>query len=123
MNLLSLTFCSSFLSGTLLVESILKILSRASVSQKCSAWYPYLPALRFKKSSGRKSDNDGVRNSFVQSQHLALLVASLMHASFFVMMGTRSGYPLMFVAYVVSAFARAIITGEFLSRLRIHVDR
>lgn len=107
-------FWFSFLSGTLLVESIMRLLSRARVNQERSAWYPYFSFPPFKKrTSDRRANLDGVRNSFVQSQHIALLVSSLLHGSFFILMGTRSGYATIFVAYVVAAFARAIITGEW----------
>ncbi|EKM83426.1 hypothetical protein AGABI1DRAFT_123756 [Agaricus bisporus var. burnettii JB137-S8] len=34
----------------------------------------------------------------------------LVHGSFFVMMGLKTGYPLTFVAYVASAFSRGIVT-------------
>ncbi|KAF7784749.1 hypothetical protein Agabi119p4_914 [Agaricus bisporus var. burnettii] len=92
-----------FLSGTLLVESILKILSRTSLNQKRSAWYPYI---RF----GKKIGSIGVPRSFVQSRHLVVVYGGLVHGSFFVMMGLKTGYPLTFIAYVASAFSRGIVT-------------
>lgn len=90
------------------------ILSRTRANQKRSAWYPYfsLPALT--KSPNKTSEPDNAQTSFAQSQHLALIVGSLLHAMFFVLMGTRSGYPTLFVAYVTAAFARAILIGESL---------
>ncbi len=90
----------------------MRILSRTRASQERSAWYPYFSFFNLTKPSGKKSKPDNVRNSFVQSQHLALALASLLHAMFFVLMGTRSGYPTLFIAYVTAAFGRAILTGE-----------
>jgi hypothetical protein len=100
-NVSPLKFCSSFFSGTLVVESILKILAHASLNQERSAWFPYI---RF----GKKI----VRKSFVQSRHLAVVYGSLLHGSFFVMMGLKTGYPLTFIAYVAASFSRGILTGE-----------
>jgi hypothetical protein len=85
------------------VESILKILARTSLNQERSAWFPYIPF-------GKKA----VRKSFVQSRHLGVVYGSLLHGSFFVLMGLKTGYPLTFMAYVAASFSRGIITGECL---------
>lgn len=36
-----------------------------------------------------------------------------MHTSYFIMMGSRGGFPVMFIGYVVAAFARALLTGKY----------
>ncbi|KAF9451801.1 MFS general substrate transporter [Macrolepiota fuliginosa MF-IS2] len=100
-----------FLSGTLLVEALMRVLSRAHVTQTQSAWFPYLSFPRFKTTTRRRANQDGIRSSFIQAQHLSLIIATLLHTSFFIMMGTRSSYATTFVAYVVAAIARAILTG------------
>ncbi|KAJ3559411.1 hypothetical protein NP233_g11268 [Leucocoprinus birnbaumii] len=96
---------AGFLSGTFLVEVIMKALARTPTSGERSAWIPYLTP-----TPARKSQNgSAVRESFLQAQHLSLVLSSLMHASFFVMMGSTRGYVTIFCAYVVAAFARAIL--------------
>jgi hypothetical protein len=50
--------------------------------------------------------------SISQARYFTLLIASVIHAMYFIMMASRSGYPVMFAAYVFSAFSRALLTGE-----------
>ena len=94
-----------FFLGTFLVESIITILARFQL-------------LRFKKIFFKKNNciEDDLRldthSSSSQGRHLVLLIASIAHAMYFVMMGSRSGFPVMFLAYVVSAFARALLAGQ-----------
>jgi hypothetical protein len=87
---------------------IMKALSRTPIDQKRNQWIPYFTHARLKKSP---ADSD-VRESFIQAQHLSLVLASLIHASFFIMMGLTKGYVTILAAYVVAAFARAILCGE-----------
>ncbi|KAF5356364.1 hypothetical protein D9756_004239 [Leucocoprinus leucothites] len=94
-----------FLSGTFLVEVIMKTLARTPVERERSAWIPHLAPARTRRSRG-----GDVRESFLQAQHLSLVLSSLMHATFFVMMGSTRGYITIFSAYVLAAFARAILT-------------
>ncbi|KAJ3561022.1 hypothetical protein NP233_g10451 [Leucocoprinus birnbaumii] len=96
---------AGFLSGTFLVEVIMKALARTPTNGERSAWIPHLTP-----TPARKTQNgNAVRESFLQAQHLSLVLLSLMHASFFVMMGSTRGYVTIFCAYVVAAFARAIL--------------
>ncbi|KXN83561.1 Bypass of stop codon protein 6 [Leucoagaricus sp. SymC.cos] len=96
-----------FFSCTLLIEVIMKTLSRTPMDGERSAWFPSLAPTRSKKPHGPV-----IRSSFLQGQHLSLVLASLIHASFFVMMGSTRGYVTIFTAYVVAAFARAILTAS-----------
>lgn len=98
---------NSFLSGTVLIEIIIKALSRTPVNQERSAWIPYI-----NPTASKNSQSKAIRDSFLQAQHLSLVLGSLMHGSFFVMMGSTGGYITIFLAYVISAFARAILTGQ-----------
>ncbi|KAL0066539.1 hypothetical protein AAF712_006341 [Marasmius tenuissimus] len=53
-----------------------------------------------------------------QSRYLTLLLGCFVHSSFFVLMGSRSGFAAMFVAYATAALARAFWTAslnEFLA--------
>jgi len=50
-----------------------------------------------------------------QARHSALFVASVVHALYFIMMGSQGGFPVMFVAYALAAFARAILSGKIIA--------
>ena len=78
----------------------------------CSGNYPLtFPFLSlFTKDSGGRNK---MGHSESQARYLLLILASLTHASYFIMMGSRSGFPVMFLAYVLSAFSRALLTGRF----------
>lgn len=90
-----------FFLGTFLVESIITVLSRFRLRR----------LKNFFKKNSRNEDLD-THSSSSRGRHLVLLIASIAHAMYFVMMGSRSGFPVMFLAYVVSAFARALLAGE-----------
>ena len=96
----SIMYHVRFFLGTFLVESIINVLARFR--------------LRRLKNIFKKNRNEDLNahSSSSQGRHLVLLIASIAHAMYFVMMGSRSGFPVMFLAYVVSAFARALLTGQ-----------
>lgn len=52
------------------------------------------------------------RYSQCQSRYLTLVLASILHACFFAIMGSKKGFPSMLIAYVISAFARSFVSGE-----------
>ena len=91
-----------FFLGTLFVESIITALARFQLRRLKKT---------FKRNSPDEEDLD-THPSSSQGRHLVLLIASIAHAMYFVMMGSRSGFPVMFLAYIVSAFSRALLTGE-----------
>jgi hypothetical protein len=97
----SIIYHVRFFLGTFLVESIIAILSRLQLRRLKT----------FFKKNNRIEDDLDAHSSGSQGRHLVLLIASIAHAMYFVMMGTRSGFPVMFLAYVVSAFARALLAG------------
>lgn len=97
----SMNFVRFFL-GTFLVESIITVLSRFQLHRL---------KIFFKKNNRNEDDLDS-HSSSSQGRHLVLLIASIAYAMYFVMMGSRSGFPVMFLAYVLSAFARALLAGQ-----------
>ncbi|KAF8971544.1 hypothetical protein BDZ97DRAFT_1753335 [Flammula alnicola] len=80
-----------FFAGTFLVESIMK----------------YLGTFRVHRN---EAFDDDFGHSTTQARFLVLVMASIMHSTYFIMMGSRSGFPVMFLAYVMSAFSRALLT-------------
>ena len=93
-----------FFLGTFFVESIITVLARFQLRRLKNVF----------KKNNRKRDEEALdtHSSSSQGRHLVLLTASIAHATYFVMMGSRSGFPVMFLAYVVSAFARALLAGQ-----------
>ncbi|KAL0950862.1 hypothetical protein HGRIS_007621 [Hohenbuehelia grisea] len=107
----SLLFTGStvgFFAGTLLVEHIVKLLSRFEPSRADRSLVPALFATRPAKIPGTRSTGC----SLSQGRYLTLTYFSVLHAMFFVMMGTRGGYAILLLSYAVAAFARAMVTGE-----------
>ena len=99
----SIIYHVRFFLGTFLVESIITILARFQLRR--------LKKIFFKKNN-LSEDGLYTHSSGSQGRHLVLLIASIAHAMYFVMMGSRSGFPIMFLAYVVSALARALLAGQ-----------
>ena len=97
----SIIYHVRFFLGTFLVESIVTVLARFRLRRLKNVF----------KKNNRNEDLDTYSSSS-QGRHLVLLIASIAHAMYFVMMGSRSGFPVMFLAYIVSAFARALLSGQ-----------
>ena len=98
-----LKFYVRFFLGTFLVESIITVLARFQLRRLKNV---------FKKNDRSNEEDLYTHSSSSQGRHLLLLIASISHAMYFVMMGSRSGFPVMFLAYVVSAFARSLLAGQ-----------
>lgn len=99
-------YYARFFLGTFLVESIITVLARFQLRRL---------KIIFKKNNRNEDDLDSDthwHSSSSQGKHLVLLIASIAYAMYFVMMGSRSGFPVMFLAYVLSAFARALLAGQ-----------
>lgn len=65
-------------------------------------------------SFGRKNQEGNttvVGFSSSRCRFLTLVLASVAHSTFFMIMGTKSGFPSMLVAYALSAFSRSFILG------------
>ncbi|TFK41367.1 major facilitator superfamily domain-containing protein [Crucibulum laeve] len=102
----SLLFAGStcgFIVGTLLVESIMKMLGRVCLTHLQRSLVPAL-------FRGSGKTHEGTSFSALQARHVGLLISSVLHGVFFVIMGTRGGFAVLFLAYVVAAFARSILT-------------
>lgn len=106
---------SRFMVGTCLVESIVNQLGCFDLTSNHSSW---IPRLSFSCLSIRKPGNNKIGYSPSQARHVALLVSSILHGMFFVMMGSRGGFWVVFGAYAVAAFARSILTGKLRTRKR-----
>ena len=93
----------SFFAGTLIVERALG---------RLGLYYPSLPnrslvpALFTRKFQGKRSF------SISQGRYTCLLLASTIHTMFFVVMASSTGFPTLFLAYVVAAFGRSFATGQ-----------
>ena len=96
----------SFALGTLAVQFVIKYLGQFDVSEANWSW---IPKTNYKTFSNRKCQ---VGHSPSQAQLLIVLLSSIMHAIFFIMMGSRSGFWTCFSAYALAASSRAILTGR-----------
>lgn len=96
------------------MESIINQLGCFDLAKSQPSWIPQtcLPSKFF---SFRKGASKHTGFSPSQARLLALLLSSFLHGMFFVMMGTKGGFWVLFGAYVIAAFARAILTGEITS--------
>ncbi|KAJ6627141.1 major facilitator superfamily domain-containing protein [Mycena sp. CBHHK59/15] len=106
----------SFSLGTLLVPHFMHFLGRFYLSTTKLSWLPLSPFRIFLS----RAPPDKIGYSASQARYLALMFASLLPPTSFIMMGSRSGFPCMFMAYVVVSFGRAILTAPlnmFLSSL------
>ena len=113
-------FILRFKSGTLLVESLINQLGCFNLAKSQWSWIPHTRLLS-KIFSFRKGGAIKTGFSPSQARLLALLMSSLLHGMFFVMMGTKGEFWVLFGAYVLAAFARAILTGEItiVSHIRV----
>ncbi|KAJ6574889.1 major facilitator superfamily domain-containing protein [Mycena capillaripes] len=79
-----------------------------------------LPVSPWRIALFRPSPNT-VGHSAAQARYLALILASFGPPASFIMIGAKQGFPTMFMAYIVVAFGRAILTAAlniFLSERR-----
>lgn len=104
-----------YFAGTFLVETILKRLGRFELDSEPSSNIEH-------SSSGVSGEKTGrFGHSASRARHFALIITSVLHAFFFAMMGSKGGFPVMFVAYAVAAFARAVLTGKLIALVIISV--
>lgn len=103
-------FAKRFLAGTLLVESIINQLGRFSPTSGHWSWFPKISF--FPQFLSAKQPQKVVGYSPSQARLLAVLLSSCLHGMFFIMMGSKGGYWVFFCAYMLSAFARSILTGK-----------
>lgn len=92
-----------FFIGTFLVETILKYFGRYQLEDSTKS---FLPRSFLHFAASRRN----IGHSASQGRHRVLILASIIHALYFILMGSRAGFPVMFVAYALAAFSRAILT-------------
>ncbi|KAJ7932617.1 major facilitator superfamily domain-containing protein [Mycena leptocephala] len=100
------TMCG-FTMGTLLVPRIMNFLGLFYLGDPKLALLPISP---FRIAFSSPPPN-AVGYSASQARYLALILASFGPPINYIMMGSKQGFPTMFMAYVVVAFARAVSTG------------
>ena len=101
--------------GTLSVELVTSTLGRTRFySAKTPTVLP-LPSFR---PRGPDSENDVsvLGFSIHRCRFLTLALMSVSHSTFFMIMGSKSGFPSMLVAYAISAFSRSFILGKLESQ-------
>lgn len=108
-----------FMTGTLLVEHIVNRLGQINAARDSWSWFPYIAFVDKYMRRRRGSPPKCIGFSPSQAQFISLLVASTLHAMFFVIMGNGRGFWMLFCAYIVAAFARSILTGQTTALLLI----
>ncbi len=95
-----------FALGTALVERILALCGWVCISQNSRIFF--LPAFL------RRRHGHGIIRGFSTSQarFIVTFAGTLLHPLFFIIMGCRKNFASMLVAYVISAFARSLLTGK-----------
>lgn len=76
---------------------------------------PAIPFLRRVAQPTSPRQNQGLGHSASQGRFFALILASLFHASYFAIMGSKRGFSTSLVGYAIAAFARAILTGKYIA--------
>ncbi|KAF8168311.1 major facilitator superfamily domain-containing protein [Crassisporium funariophilum] len=99
-----------FIFGTLIVESIINQLGRFVLTRTQWTWLPQFSCLSWFQSKGSAPKQVGFSKS--QSRLLAILISSILHGLFFVLMGSKGGFWVLFSAYALAAFARSILTAS-----------
>ncbi|KAI0662595.1 MFS general substrate transporter [Cubamyces menziesii] len=108
---------TGYLLGTIVVEHVTRLLGRTRLETHRPPSTSPFPAWcsRTSRPESRHDTNEKTRIigfSRSRSRFYTLLYATSLHAVFFVIMGSKSGYPSMMIAYVISSFARSFITGD-----------
>ncbi|KAI0803076.1 major facilitator superfamily domain-containing protein [Irpex lacteus] len=103
-SLCFVTSTAGFALGTALVERILALCGWVCISQNSRIFF--LPAFL------RRRHGHGVVRGFSTSQarFIVTFAGTLLHPLFFIIMGCRKNFASMLVAYVISAFARSLLT-------------
>ncbi|EJF66491.1 MFS general substrate transporter [Dichomitus squalens LYAD-421 SS1] len=110
----SLLFVASALGyalGTISVEFVTRILGRGRF---CASKLPSLfsfPSFRKPEPKPHEKDESIMGFSISRCRFFTMVLASILHSTFFVVMGCKLGFPSMMVAYAISAFSRSFILG------------
>ncbi|KAF8350240.1 MFS general substrate transporter [Amanita rubescens] len=109
LSLLYLGSTCGFASGSFIVERLLNFLGKIDYEQ--SRMWPLPTSSTLLKYTVKEKSKDGTLHSAARARFSVLIIGCVLHTSFFVIMASRSGFPAMFVAYGIAAFARAMWTG------------
>ena len=90
------------------MEPLMNVLGRFDLDSERRTVFPILSTLRFKVQVTSCS----IGYSRTQGRGFLLLVASLFHALFFIIIGTSRNFGEALVAFACSTFARAFFTGK-----------
>jgi len=100
------TYCSFFV-GTVIMERVATFLGLAYLDRPKARWRAYFPAFSVPFSHKTPSPRF---HSKCRAQFATLLLFSIVHSSYFIMMGSRSGFPVSFMAYFAGSFSRSFLT-------------
>ncbi|KAF8624766.1 hypothetical protein AX15_005660 [Amanita polypyramis BW_CC] len=106
LSLIFLGGACGFAFGSFTVERVLNFLGQFNYKYPPGWLFPASPFLL--RYTGRKVPKENIAHSASQARFLVLMIGCLLHSSFFVLMASRSGFPVMFVAYASAAFGRAL---------------
>lgn len=109
---------SSYACGTLLVERLLSVAGRIHLRPGTVMLPMTLHLFRQPRSSDTAYI---VGHSTSLARYIVIFGATLLHPIFFIVMGFRKNFPSMLVAYVLSAFARALLSGAYRARPMVYV--
>ncbi|KAI0359166.1 MFS general substrate transporter [Trametes cingulata] len=98
--------------GTISVEHVTRFLGRIRFHTNRPPSVITFP-LRSRDNSVPSSEKETsiIGFSRSRSRFYTMMCASVLHAAFFVLMGSKSGFASMMIAYVISAFARSFVSG------------
>ncbi|TDL28841.1 MFS general substrate transporter [Rickenella mellea] len=111
-SILFIASSAGFTVGTLLLERVLHFMGRIHMPDVGNNHVSIL-SLRFQRRKSRLSHSLHIADSHSPSRarSIVLIIFSVCHATFFILMGTKS-YPALIAAYAVAAFSRAFLTGQ-----------
>ncbi|RDX56109.1 MFS general substrate transporter [Lentinus brumalis] len=120
-SLLFVASATGYALGTLCVESVTSLLGRARFSANKTPTILPLPSTRRReplKQCIENVDASVLGFSIHRCRFLTLALMSVIHSTFFMIMGSKSGFASMLVAYAISAFSRSFI----LATLNVYVS-
>ena len=100
-------YFSRFFAGTLIVEPITKQLGTFFLTATKHSIFPACPLI-----SKTVNAVSGIGYSTAKGRFVVLILASILHSLFFVIVGFKPGFDTILVAYAIAAFARAFLTGK-----------
>ena len=94
-----------------MIEAFLRFMGRFDFSSQKRSRIPYINVNWYFQRMHFDVTNPTLGHSPMQARANLLVIASLIHALFFVIMGTNPQYPSILTAFALVAFARALLTG------------